>query len=102
MPAPHFEPDTDALLVKYLLGEATAEEREQVAQWCALDAANRRYFDHFRLLWGASRSQAPAERVDETAAWERFMARRATGASDAVSLPGASPSIRRRFPLWWA
>lgn len=92
-----FDPAIDALLVKYLLGEATAAEREQVAEWCALDAANRRYFDHFRVLWDASRAQEPAGAVDEEAAWERFRARRA--APEPV-LP-AFRSMRRRFPLIW-
>ncbi|HTJ13180.1 MAG TPA: FecR domain-containing protein [Dinghuibacter sp.] len=96
MSAPRFDPAIDALLVKYLLGEATAAEREQVTGWCALDAANRRYFDHFRLLWDASRAQAPAEPVDEMAAWERFQARRAEPAMSPVR------SIRRhRSPLLW-
>lgn len=90
-----FDPVIDALLVKYLLGEATAAEREEVADWCALDAANRRYFDHFRVLWDASRAQAPGEAVDEEAAWERFRARRAEPVLPPIR------TMRRRFPLIW-
>ena len=96
--AQHRDPEMDGLLVKYLLGEASAEERERVSAWCALDTANRRYFDHFRVLWDAGRALAPEAAVGEDEAWGRFLERRGA-AAPAVTVPPVS--WFRRLPLRW-
>ncbi|TDW97416.1 FecR family protein [Dinghuibacter silviterrae] len=98
----------DGLLVKYLLGEASAEERETVTRWCALDAANRKYFDDFRLLWDTGRALAPELRADPEAAWERFVerrtapgaGRRASGPRQSASQPGDALPARRVLLRW--
>lgn len=88
----------DGLLVKYLLGEASAEERERVSAWCALDTANRRYFDQFRVLWDAGRGLTPEAAVGEDEAWGRFLERRGA-AAPAVTLSGRP--LSRRLALRW-
>lgn len=65
-------PDIDRLLVKYLLGEASAEEYQQVEQWLAQDPGNQPYFDGFRKIWETSGNLAPAQSIDAQDAWERF------------------------------
>ncbi|OQP60764.1 hypothetical protein A4R26_19340 [Niastella populi] len=65
----------DDLLVKHLTGEATEEELLQVEQWLASDAANRHYFEHFRLIWEESVQLAGTTQVDEHLAWQRFQNR---------------------------
>jgi len=50
---------TDDLLVKYLLGEATSEEAQHVQQWIAADAANKKEFDNFSLIWNESKKLQP-------------------------------------------
>ena len=90
----------DGLLVKYLLGEASAEERERVSAWCALDTANRRYFDQFRVLWDAGRGLTPEAAVGEDEAWGRFLERRGA-AAPAVTLSDR-PSSRRLALRWVA
>ena len=62
---------TDELLVKHLLGEASPAEYEEVERWLNADAANKRYYEHFRLIWSQSK-QAALPAVDETQAWQRF------------------------------
>lgn len=62
----------DDLLVKQLLGEASAQEQQQVADWLQADAGNKRYYEHFRIIWEESRTLAAQSTVDENAAWERF------------------------------
>lgn len=62
----------DDLLVKYLVGEAGAEECRQVEDWIKAAPANRQYYDHFRLIWEESRQLAEGSTADENAAWERF------------------------------
>ena len=92
----------DALLVKYLLGEATAEEREQVAEWSARDTANRRYFDHFRLLWDTGRALAPDAPVNEEEAWGRFLERRGADRAAPTAPPRGPLAIRRPALRWLA
>lgn len=65
----------DELLVKYLLGEATAAEEQSVLAWINAHKDNQRYFDHFKMIWEQSRSLA-ASSVNTDQAWERFKARR--------------------------
>ncbi len=63
---------SDEWLVSYLLDEAGAGQREEVEAWIGENELNRRYFEHFRLLWEASRGLAGELVVDEQAAWQRF------------------------------
>lgn len=62
----------DDLLVKYLLGEATMQERENVEQWVAEKTVHRRYFENFKLIWNRSKQLAAHSEVDEDMAWLRF------------------------------
>ena len=63
---------TDELLVKHLLGEATADEQEQVERWLNADPANKKYYEHFRLIWEQSKLQLASSTVDEDQAWQRL------------------------------
>ena len=67
--------DMDELLVKYLAGEADAAEKQQVEAWLNAGEENRRYFEHFKLIWDKSALTAAASTVDEDAAWGRFRER---------------------------
>jgi len=66
---------SDDLLVKYLLGEASAAEREIVDQWVGEDKDHLKYFNHFKFIWDTSKQLAAKSEVDENAAWERFQKR---------------------------
>jgi transmembrane sensor len=63
---------TDDLLVKYLLGEATAEERVLVEEWIANDVANKKQYDDFKTIWEESKRLATVSTVNKDAAWQRF------------------------------
>ncbi|HWD90410.1 MAG TPA: FecR domain-containing protein [Mucilaginibacter sp.] len=67
--------DMDELLVKYLAGEADQKERARAELWIEADEENRKYFEHFRLIWEQSQKLASTSNIDENAAWERFRAR---------------------------
>lgn len=74
--------------MKYLLGEATADEREAVSAWIAAREENRRYFDHFKMIWEQSRTLAAVSSVDTDQAWSRFKTRiSGSGDTTAVILP---------------
>jgi ferric-dicitrate binding protein FerR (iron transport regulator) len=62
----------DELLASYLLNEGDAGMRQRVERWIVEDPANQRYFEHFRLIWEASRELALTTKVDEDEAWQRF------------------------------
>lgn len=46
-----------------------------VERWIASDDANKKYFEHFRIIWEESRRLAAKSTVDENAAWQRFQSR---------------------------
>ena len=68
---------TDDLLVSYLLGEADDPTRNIVEQWIIETPANQKYFEHFRIIWEASKEIKIPDTVDENAAWQRFKQRTA-------------------------
>ena len=63
---------TDELLASYLLNEGDAAMRQRLERWIVEDPANQRYFENFRLIWEASQQLAPAMKVNEEEAWQRF------------------------------
>src|SRR5215207_5132794 len=65
----------DSLLVKYLLGEASEEEKRQVDSWIRSSDANRTYFLSFRSVWERSKALSITSTVDENTAWQRFRER---------------------------
>lgn len=65
----------DDLPVKYLLGEATPEEREQVEQWAAASDANKKQLEQLRYIWTETKKLEAANSADEQAAWQRFKQR---------------------------
>jgi ferric-dicitrate binding protein FerR (iron transport regulator) len=65
----------DDLLIKYLLGEATAAEKVEVEAWLAATIENQAYFIRFRTVWERSKALAATEDVDVNAAWKLFQKR---------------------------
>ena len=62
-----------SLLVRYLTGESTPEEWEEVSRWIAADPSHKRYADELFEIWKESRRLGPPRPVDAAAAWERFV-----------------------------
>jgi transmembrane sensor len=65
----------DDLLIKYLLEEADAGEREQVKSWLAASDENRKEFERFELIWNRSKELEQVSNADPGLAWERFKER---------------------------
>ena len=82
----------DDMLVKFMLNEVNEEERLQVTNWIAQSEQNRKYFNHFELIWQNSKLLAGTSAVDEDAAWLRFQNRVNQTEKQAVVIP-----IRRQF-----
>ena len=66
---------SDDVLVKYLLGEATAEERDEVSKWIAASSANPKYFNDLKVIWDESKHLEARTTVNANEAWERFVQR---------------------------
>ncbi len=88
---------SDDLLVKYLLRETTSGENRQVEAWIAETPGNRRYFEHFKLIWDSSRELAAQSTVSEEDAWQRFQNRVKTGNSTQI---GRVRSMNLRMSAW--
>ncbi|MEC3881111.1 FecR domain-containing protein [Parapedobacter sp. 10938] len=84
----------DALLMKYLLNEATEEEAKAVRRWVAAHPDNKRHYTRMELIWEISKSVGPESGIDEQEAWERFTAR-LDGADHAAAPSSAKTLIRR-------
>ncbi len=85
---------TDDLLVKYMLGEATHEERTLVEEWMVVDAAHKKQYEDFKTIWEESRKLAAVSTIDEDAAWQRFKNR--------VQGPkGEEAIVRKMKPVAW-
>ena len=66
---------SDDVLAKYMLGEASAAEQNQVENWLGQSDGNKKYYDNFRLIWNESSNLAIVSNVNEGKAWERFKER---------------------------
>ncbi|NCT73219.1 MAG: DUF4974 domain-containing protein [Chitinophagaceae bacterium] len=65
----------DDLLVKHLLGETSAREQQQVAEWLAESPDHALYFAQLQQVWESSRQLASESAVNEDQAWQRFRQR---------------------------
>ena len=67
----HYHTSLEDLLVKYLLQEASPEERLTIDHWLAADPANQRHYDQLRLIWEKSlQTSLPDVTGEEEQAWQ--------------------------------
>lgn len=78
---------TDDLLVRYLIGDVSAEETGMVQQWLQEDNANKKYLDGLSLIWYESKKLAPHDTINEDDAWQRFNNRINTVTTKGKTLP---------------
>ena len=63
---------SDELLAKYLSGEASGSEQEQVQNWIKESEMNKKQFEQVSLIWSLSRIPHFTSNVNEDEAWARF------------------------------
>lgn len=80
------------LLVKHMLRETTADERDHIQQWLDDSDANRQYYHQLQQVWNTSKIVAADSKVDEEHAWVKFQ-QRVSGEENAA--PKRIPLIRR-------
>lgn len=66
------EHNIDELLVKYLLGEADAQEHLTLNKWRDALPVNEKYAQHFELIWKESKAFESNSNINENEAWERL------------------------------
>lgn len=62
----------DDLIGKYLAGEATDGERQELENWIAKNESNTAYFNHFRLIFETAKKITGAQRFDSEKAWVKI------------------------------
>jgi transmembrane sensor len=62
----------DELLTKYMLNETSSVENETINRWLSENEDNRKYFDHFKLIWDTSRELKIESKLDPDASWAEF------------------------------
>jgi ferric-dicitrate binding protein FerR (iron transport regulator) len=93
---------TDDLLVKYLLGEASAEERQLVESWMLTDDANKKQYEDFKTIWEESKRLAAVSTVDEAVAWERFRETvKNAGGQKIVGKEKGEGVVRKMYGFGW-
>jgi len=115
----HYDIPLEDLLVKYLLQEATPEERRAVDEWLTADAEHRQYYDQLYLIWEKSRrlvidGSLPDVPGEEEQAWQTLRQKMQKPVRDAAVLRTGAHSLRIRtiritaaaaaillFFFWW-
>ncbi|MGZ3873893.1 MAG: FecR domain-containing protein [Mucilaginibacter sp.] len=64
--------ERENLLIRFVLGEATAAEAREIETWIAASSANTRKFEEIKLILDAGRQLAQVSPVGEAEAWEKF------------------------------
>ena len=65
----------DNLIIKYLLGEASEDEQQNVQARLKESDEYKNYFNDFKLIWTQSRSLAVHSNLSEDDAWTKFKQR---------------------------
>lgn len=66
--------DIDELIGKYLAGETTAAEAQQVQEWCAKSAANQKYFEHLQFIFEKASLANDTSTYHADIAWKKVQA----------------------------
>lgn len=81
----------DEILVKFVIGEATAAEEQQVLAWTKENKANEKYLEHFRLIWETSKTLQQESTLDEELSWQEFKQLRSDREHDQIGAKNERP-----------
>jgi transmembrane sensor len=59
------------IIGKQLAGEASADEKRQIADWCAASAENKKHFDHLKTIFEKASLNANTTLYNSDVAWEK-------------------------------
>ncbi|OJW72916.1 MAG: hypothetical protein BGO59_09230 [Spirosoma sp. 48-14] len=72
---PSIPPHIDPLILRFLTGEASPQERQQLDTWVAADPSHRRYLEQLVKLWHSSASATDFAHIDAHQDWQQVKAR---------------------------
>ncbi|MBB6112559.1 FecR family protein [Mucilaginibacter lappiensis] len=68
---------SEDILIKYILGEASTGERQEIETWKRDSDANAKKFEEVKIILETSKRLAQASPLGEAEAWEKFKEKRA-------------------------
>src|ERR1700754_1595957 len=77
---------SEDILIKYILGEASDSEGQEVETWIAASNANAKKFEDVTIILETSRRLAQVSPLSETEAWDKFKVKRATSGSEPAQI----------------
>lgn len=69
------EYDIDELIGKYLAGEATDQEKQQVEDWCEVSANNQKHFNQLKTIFEKAALVVDNSHYDADLAWAKLKAK---------------------------
>jgi transmembrane sensor len=84
---------SEDILLKYLLGEASDAEINEVETWVAANTDNAKKLEGIKIILDSSKRLAQTSPLSEAQAWDRFKEKRAAGAV-------APAKVRTMNKLW--
>lgn len=63
------------LIIKYIVGEASTEEKKQLANWLQASKDNQALMDSYQKTWEASRQAKNVSPKNTEAAWQQFQSK---------------------------
>jgi transmembrane sensor len=81
LPSEHY----DALLVKFLLGEANEAEVKEASEWIALSSENEAYFHQLITVWKSGGPQVRTGNINTNDAWRHFQQKTGQKSSRLIS-----------------
>ena len=88
---------SEDILIKYLLGEATMAEGQEIEAWIAASDANAKKFAEVKIILEASRRLAQESPLGEAEAWTRFKELRAGSKSKPPKISAVTDRIAYRW-----
>lgn len=88
---------SEDILIKYLLGEATFAEGQEIEAWIAASDANAKKFAEVKIILEASRRLAQESPLGEAEAWTRFKEMRASSKSKPPKINAVTDRIAYRW-----
>ena len=88
---------SEDILIKYILGEASTDEGEEIETWKRANHANAKKFEEVKIILETSKRLAEVSPLGEAEAWEKFKEKRATGTQE----PAKVVSINRNTGTNW-
>jgi len=78
--------DRDHIIIKYLLGEATSEQKKEVEEWRGSSSANAHYFERLSKVWEAAEIDTEIFNPDTRTAWNKIHQAITQKEGDVISL----------------